>query len=152
MRPEGPARAEAGLAGRVLAAQLLDAGLRVRVRVHGASMRPALRDGDRVELEPLRGPPRRGEVVMARRDDGGVLLHRVVRAFGDGRIQTRGDANWRLDDPLCHRQVLGRVSRMHRGGARWQSAPRRPWALTLSVWLLARSFVAYRIALLRCAG
>ena len=28
MRPEGPARAEAGLAGRVLAAQLLDAGLR----------------------------------------------------------------------------------------------------------------------------
>ena len=112
--------AERGRAGRELAAALLRRGVAVRVTVHGASMHPWLRDGDRAEIEPLSRPAAPGDVVLGRDPGGGLRLHRVVHAGADGRVQTRGDALWRMDQAIDAARVLGRVRRVRRGGGPWR--------------------------------
>ena len=148
MPPEDPPGAEAitaGARGGLLAAALLEDGHRVRLTVTGDSMGPLLASGDQVELAPLGGRPRRGQVVLARRADGSVLLHRLLRIRADGRVQTRGDAHWRLDDPLEAGEVLGRVVRFRKGRGNWQRAPLGAGAAARSLLALARSWLAYRL-------
>lgn len=128
--------------GRRLAADLLRAGVAVRVQVRGASMGPTLADGDQVEIEPLAAPPRRGEIVYAELPAGGYVLHRVLRTPRDGCVQTRGDACWRLDDPLAPAQVLGRARRHRRGDAAWRCLGRPGVIRVLAE--LATSWLAYR--------
>lgn len=96
--------------GQELLAELLRSGHRVHVTAHGNSMHPTIKHGERVIVAPLASTPvRRGDIVYLRRGDAGYVLHRVLRIFTDGRIQTRGDANWRLDDAVDPQAVLGRV-------------------------------------------
>ncbi len=142
--------AERGRAGRELAAALLRRGVAVRVTVHGASMRPWLRDGDRVELEPLSRPAAPGDVILGRDPAGGLRLHRVVHAGGDGRVQTRGDALWRMDPAIDAARVLGRVRRVRRGGGPWRPVG-MPRVQALRA-LLGRADSALRYAGLRLLG
>jgi signal peptidase I len=81
-----------GLAGLVVAAR------RARlepVLVRGDSMRPALPAGQRIAVGPVRGTPRRGEVVLVRRA-GRELVKRVVGLPGEhvrlvgGRLEVDG--------------------------------------------------------------
>jgi hypothetical protein len=58
----------------------LDAGLSARMRVTGSSMRPFSRAGDVLEFAPAgTASPRHGEILLVRRDDGGLVLHCVTR-------------------------------------------------------------------------
>ncbi len=100
--------------GAQLCASLLNQGLRVRVRVSGASMAPLLVAGDVVHLAPT-GPGRisRGDILFIQDPQRGYYLHRLLRRpriGGQAMLQTRGDSHWRLDDPVSSRQVLARVT------------------------------------------
>jgi uncharacterized repeat protein (TIGR01451 family) len=125
----------------------LEAGARVRFRARGQSMKPNVRDGDVVEIEPAEQRDlRRGDIVLRRRG-GQMLLHRAIGTDGaTGEIITRGDAG--LADDLPADAVLGKVISIERGTRRSStaapgvklvhSARRRAWRLARAVLARAR--------------
>jgi len=105
-------------------------------------MSPALAEGDEVLLEPLRAPPRRGDVVVFRRRAGGLAIHRVV-SVRRGEVQTWGDACRAPDPTIPVRAVLLLATRRRRGGVEGPipAAGCRAWLLrarSLSARALAR--------------
>jgi signal peptidase len=105
-----------------LAAEILEGGSALRFRAHGASMRPFIRDGDVIEVQPVGAAPiRRGDVVLCRNGGGRVVAHRVIQVGQEsGRVAvvTQGDALARPDRLIFQEQVLGRVVAVERGGRR----------------------------------
>jgi signal peptidase I len=79
------------------------------VVLEGTSMRPTLRAGDRLMIEPIRpdGPLVMGEVVVAA-TDGRLVAHRV-EALNGREVVMRGDARAAADPPIPREAVLGRV-------------------------------------------
>jgi hypothetical protein len=139
-----PAANKISSLGRELLADLLRCNYRVLVTARGNSMHPAIRDGEQLRIAPLGPTPlRRGDIVYVQRADQGHVLHRVVRILTDGRIQTRGDAHWRLDDAVCLQAVLGRAEDAACGS---RTAWRR-LASAFHFWrLLVQSWGGYRLA------
>ena len=89
----------------------------MRMRVHGFSMTPFIRDDDVVTVAPLAGgDPCVGEVVAFTLPEGGKLvLHRVISREQAGWL-VRGDNRSESDGivPVAH--ILGRVTRVERRG------------------------------------
>jgi len=82
----------------------LSPGLEITVR--GGSMRPALADGQRVEIRLLEGTlPAVGQVVLVL-DGRSTILHRVI-SVGPDEVVLQGDARPRPDPPLLLSRVLG---------------------------------------------
>ena len=102
---------------RPLLADLLRGGTTVRMEVTGHSMSPFIRSGDVVTIEPLLGRrPALGEVV-ALAPGGRLRVHRLV---GWDRRQAlfRGDVAAGADPVASPDDLLGRVTRVERGGRR----------------------------------
>src|SRR5271154_7209204 len=102
----------------------LTAGDDAELRLSGWSMAPALRDGDRLKVQPYRKSerPTAGEIVVARR--GALLVtHRLVSLTGGFAI-TRGDGCHRGQPPLAATSLLGRVVEVQRGARRLPPPPR----------------------------
>lgn len=87
----------------------LERGQRVRMTVTGSSMWPFVRDGDLVELEPLRAMPRAGDVLLAQCQGERYVLHRAVRVGGE-EFYLRGDAQPHCEGPFTQHDVLGRAT------------------------------------------
>lgn len=86
----------------------LKAGLRIRFQACGASMSPAIRDGEMVYVKPAAEAHfRKGDIVLVKNDHG-FRLHRLIRADARHDIFiTRGDCGLQ-DDPAVKRdQILG---------------------------------------------
>lgn len=112
----------------------------IDVPVVGHSMRPLLRDGDRVRVRSLRpSEPDPGQIVLyvAR---GQWVMHRVLRTSA-ARVKTRGDASWSADAPVERVAVLGVATEVERWG-RWF---RLEWPLPLAR-TYRRAMVAARVA------
>jgi hypothetical protein len=101
-----------------LAGDLLARGLSIRFRAGGQSMRPAIGDGETIEVcpaEPM--APHRGDILLTQGEDG-FKAHRVVGLSGDGSvIQTRGDAS-RTTESRAQGRILGKVVAVERNGRR----------------------------------
>src|SRR5208337_571164 len=99
-----------------LAADVLRRGGRLRLRVHGESMLPALWPGDVVEIASCSlEDVRPGEIVLARRE-GRLFLHRLVRrclvAPGTPNgFLLRGDSMPGSDPQFPPEALLGRLVR-----------------------------------------
>lgn len=103
----------------VCAAMLRD-GVAVRFRAPGTSMRPTIRDGDTLVVEPVEASQVRwGDVVVA--GETCVRAHRVVRVPDvDGEIfLLRGDSMTACDAPEPSGRILGRVVCVEREGRRF---------------------------------
>jgi len=97
--------------------------------VTGTSMRPSLLEGDEVLLVPSGTRIRPGQVVVVRRDGGGLLLHRVVEHGPEG-VVTRGDACQRCDAAAQPKAVLLRAVQRRRDG-NVSPIPAPGWRATL---------------------
>src|ERR1700681_1593409 len=88
--------------------ELLEQGLRVRFQARGASMSPAIRDGEVVEITPVIVSKLRKDDIVLTRSKNGFRLHRIVVADSSkDAFVTRGDCG-REDDPtLKGAQILG---------------------------------------------
>lgn len=87
------------------------------LKTTGASMRPALAEGDLVLLRPDAAYPV-GEIVAYRTDGGALFLHRIVDRDG-ARYVLKGDANGWLDGVRPeHADILGAVWLHVPGGGR----------------------------------
>src|SRR5579864_8484590 len=88
--------------------ELLEQGLCVRFQARGASMSPAIRDGEIVTVTPvIVGKLRKDDVVLAK-SNYGFRLHRIVLAdHARDVFITRGDCGQENDAALTGAQILG---------------------------------------------
>jgi hypothetical protein len=105
-------RAELDRAVDEMARDLLARGEPVTFTARGASMRPFVRDGDRVTVSPA-ARARVGDLVLVGAGDSLGVVHRVLWAR-DGRYLTKGDALPAVDGWTSH--ILGVVTRVERAG------------------------------------
>ena len=110
-----------------LAVELLRRGRSLRIKAHGASMLPFLRDGDIVLINPARRAAGVGDIVCYE-STGRLFLHRVLGRAGD-RVVTKGDA-LSFTEAIDPTQVLGTAVAIERRGglkrldtraARWRN-------------------------------
>ncbi len=95
---------------------VLEAGGELRLAVNGTSMRPLLRAGDYLVIQPFDAPPRVGEVVVYSRG-GQLWAHRLLARSRDGNyLLTKGDARGRPDSPLLPQDLIGLAVAMERNG------------------------------------
>ncbi len=88
--------------------ELLEQGLSVRFQARGASMSPAIRDGQIVEITPvIVSKLRKDDIVLAKSNEG-FRLHRIVTAdHAPDLFVTRGDCGQQNDPALKGVQILG---------------------------------------------
>ncbi|HKO03094.1 MAG TPA: hypothetical protein VJW51_00005, partial [Candidatus Acidoferrales bacterium] len=101
-----------------LADDLLAQGLSIRFRAGGESMRPAIGDGENIEVSPAETEGLRpGDILLTQGDDG-FKAHRLVGEGGESsNFQTRGDAS-RGVDSRSRGRIVGRVVSVERNGRR----------------------------------
>jgi uncharacterized repeat protein (TIGR01451 family) len=88
--------------------ELLSKGLSVRFQAHGASMSPAIRDGEFVEVTPVIVSKLRKDDIVLAKSNYGFRLHRIVFAdFARDVFITRGDCGQENDPALTGAQILG---------------------------------------------
>ena len=83
--------------------------------VTGDSMNPFMKDGrDTVWLEACKTSDyKRGKILLFRREDGKVVLHRVKKIFPDGILVMHGDAQYWCEE-IKEEQVLAVVTFIER--------------------------------------
>ena len=97
--------------------ELLEETAAVPLVISGSSMAPFLRHGrDTVYLSRITQPPRRGDMILYRRDNGSYVLHRVYKAGSSYTMV--GDAQTLLEHGIRPDQMLARVSAVCRNGKR----------------------------------
>jgi len=87
---------------------LLEQGLSVRFQARGASMSPAIRDGEIVEVTPVIVTKLRKDDIVLAKSHCGFRLHRIVLADPEKDLfVTRGDCGQENDPVLRADQILG---------------------------------------------
>lgn len=130
--------------GGALIDGLLGDGADVQIPIHGRSMWPFLRDGMTATIEPIRGQPLFGEIVLYRRQDGSIRLHRVMRGRAggtDGKYQVllRGDAFGSGAEWIGLERCLGRLRDYRfaggpiRANLGWRCAAGVTWNLAIHI-------------------
>lgn len=131
-----PRATELGL--REAAADALAAGLAVRVRVSGESMRPFVLPGDVLTIVPVPSSRARvGQIACFRTENGGMVVHRVVkRLVVDGAVLYRmqGDNQAACSEWVPSGNLLGRVEMLERGGKQ-RRMDRGVWLSAGLLWL-----------------
>lgn len=87
------------------------------LQVTGRSMTPFLITGrDSVMLTALRQSPRRGDIILYRRENGSYVLHRVFARHRDGSYTMIGDGQQQLERGIAREQMFARVCSARRKG------------------------------------
>ena len=128
----------------------LSVGGTVEMTVPGNSMRPTLID--RVSVVRLAGitAPKRGDMVLYRRDSGTYVLHRIIKCCEDGTYVFCGDAQYQRESGIRADQMIGVVAAFSRR-RRWISCDDplyQCWwriCVGLRVWRHIRSAIRRRI-------
>lgn len=78
------------------------------VPIRGTSMWPLLKEGkSRVQVAAKEGKQvRKGDMVLYRRKDGTLVLHRIIKAGEEDTFMVCGDHQWRLDEQIREEQIL----------------------------------------------
>ena len=92
-----------------LVAEALARTGQARVRVHGASMRPAIGGGDIVNIRPCAWKDLRIGDIAACIRGAGLVAHRVVWK-SPGRVWLKGDALPYLDPPMPRGLIFGKIA------------------------------------------
>ena len=123
------------------------------VPTKGTSMWPLLKEGESwVQLAVPDGRPlRKGDIVLYRRKDGTLVLHRIVRLSEPGTYVTCGDHQWKADEWVTDEQILAVAQGFFRKG---QYFDKHTWWYRLYQTLWNGNLVVRRfcLALLRLSG
>ena len=134
--------------GCELAAEVLRSSGRLRLRVSGASMLPAVWPGDVLSVSrrsAAQALP--GDIILFARQ-GRLFAHRVVeRTIHQGAAYwiTRGDRLDHHDPQVSSRELLGRITSIQRGHRR--IVPRLSFWGRIASWILRRSEFCTRLLL-----
>jgi hypothetical protein len=93
-----------------LVRDLFKQGLCVRFQARGASMSPAIRDGEVVQVTPVIVSKLRKDDIVLTKSKNGFRIHRLVKADHENNLfVTRGDCGLEDDPVLRGDQILGLV-------------------------------------------
>lgn len=125
--------------------QVLEAGGTLPLVISGSSMAPFLIHGrDTVYLSKLRRPVNRGDMILYRRQDGTLILHRVWGMDARG-YSLLGDAQTHMESGVREEQFLAVVTAVNRKG-KLLTPKSLIWLFFEKVWLrvipLRRSVMA----------
>lgn len=97
--------------------ETIKAGGCVPLVVTGNSMNPFLKDGrDTVWLKACTGSDyKRGKILLFRRTDGKIVMHRVRKVLHSGELVINGDAQYWCEN-IKKEQVIAVVSYIERNG------------------------------------
>ena len=102
-----------------LSKAVLARGARLRFQARGGSMGPLIRDGDILEVRPIKvAEARVGDVIFFRGHRGNMLAHRLVRKTqterGETALIAKGDSASQYDRPVRPDQLFGKVISIER--------------------------------------
>lgn len=128
---------------------LLAQGIPVQFKPQGYSMYPLFMPGrDEAVVAPADpGRLRRGDVVLYRRDQSILVLHRIWRRKGDG-FYLVGDNQREIEGPLRPDQMKGVLVRVIRNGKQF-STENLLYRFLAALWLWlrpARPFLSHLVA------
>lgn len=131
-----PTTTDARISGKLPLEQLLSEGNILRIRPQGNSMYPLLVSGrDEALIEAVSADAcRRNDVLLYRRDQGILVLHRLYKKNAKGFYMV-GDNQSELEGPLLPDQILGRLIAVNRNGHEF-SVKHPVYRLLSSLWLL----------------
>ena len=88
------------------------------VPIRGTSMWPLLKEGkSRVQVETKEGKKvRKGDIVLYRRKDGTLVLHRVIRVEEEDAFLVCGDHQWKQVEVIRRNQILAVAQGFFRNG------------------------------------
>lgn len=116
--------------------QLLRDGNIIRIKPQGFSMYPLFipgRDEALIQQVPVTSL-RQGDVALYRRDQGILVLHRIVRVTSEGYYMT-GDNQYEIEGPLRPDQFKGKLIAFVRNGK--EISVKNPlYRFLSSLWLL----------------
>lgn len=122
--------------------ELLSCGHSVEIYPQGYSMYPLVRPGrDRVVLEPFvrqRDKIRRGDVLLFRRRNSILVLHRVYSVKPDG-VYFVGDNQVEIEGPISNHMILGKSVAFIRENRRI-SVHHPLYVFFTRLWMLLRPF------------
>lgn len=96
--------------------EMLEQTETVPLTVTGNSMTPFLQPGrDTVYLKKLTDPVRRGQIVLYRRDNGSLILHRVYRVRPEG-LELIGDGQSGIEPGIRPEQLAAVACAVRRKG------------------------------------
>jgi signal peptidase I len=117
---------------------------RLRLKVTGWSMLPAIWPGDVLELERAKHSElSQGQIILFSRDRR-LFVHRIWKAVGS-TIVTRGDAIPHLDPVVTDQELLGRVAYIERHGKSIQPSTRLSFWQKVVAGLVRSSDFAARV-------
>ncbi len=95
--------------------QVISGGGSIEMTVPGKSMEPTLHDRiSRVRVVKI-AAPKRGDMVLYRRDNGKYVLHRIIECAEDGTFVLCGDAQYRKEPGIRREQMIAVVTAFTRG-------------------------------------
>lgn len=129
--------------GKVSPEALLLEGKTIQFQPIGYSMYPLFVPGrDQAVVAPIRNVmPRRGDVVLYRRDGGILVLHRIWKREGD-RFYLVGDNEHQIEGPLRRDQIRGILVGIIRKG-RYFSVNHLLYRAASGLWLWLRPLRPY---------
>jgi signal peptidase I len=131
-----------------LAGEVLRSSGRLRLRVTGWSMLPAIFPGDTLLIERASGESvGKGDIVLFHRDRR-MFVHRVSGKSGsdlDLQIVTQGDGMPNPDPPVSSSQLLGKISFVVRDGRCLEPAKNPKFPMNAIAALVRRSSSAARV-------
>lgn len=136
--------------GKVSPEALLLEGRTIQFQLTGYSMYPLFVPGrDQAVVAPIRDvTPRRGAVVLYRRDGGILVLHRVWKCRSDG-FYLVGDNEHKIEGPLRRDQIKGILVGIVRKG-RYFSVDNLLYRAVSGLWLRLRPLRPQLARLVSC--
>lgn len=110
----------------------------ITIHPQGTSMFPLLKEGrDCVVIAPFENhTPHVNDIILYRRDNGLLVLHRLCKSKKDGYYFV-GDNQTELEGPLCRKQLLAYVIQINRSGHAF-STKHPIYAVISRMWLFLR--------------
>lgn len=120
--------------------QMLRDNHTLQIKPKGYSMYPTIvPDRDYVIIEPFENKVlKRGAVILYRRVDGTLILHRIWKVKKDG-IYTVGDNQVMIEGPLEEKQIIGFLTEIIRNNKKI-SVKNPFYNIYSSLWLFLRPF------------
>lgn len=118
---------------------LLKAGARIQIHPQGYSMYPFIDPRrDEVVLAGIEDGSvlRRGDVVLCRRENGMLVLHRIYKIRQDG-LYLLGDHQTVVEGPVRREQIKGRMTGIVRDG-HYMDVGNPGYRMLSAVWLWLR--------------
>ena len=103
----------------------LEMGRSIAFTAFGNSMCPTIRGGlHHVTLSPLNSPPKKGDILFYRRENGMFVLHRLCKIKKDGSYVFFGDNQFTPENEIDDSNIIAKLTKLELNGKDVTPSPR----------------------------